>query len=270
MLNFTKMQGLGNDILIINHLHHALDISDLPITQLAMRHTGIGFDQLLILEPSARAEVFCRIFNSDGSEAEQCGNGLRCVARFLHENAILTQNNFSIETRAGIFPIHIHDYANIEVQLGSAKILNPSLTVPLENGEILSLTHLAMGNPHAVVRVTNLSILDINALSLLITKFVGFTSGINIGYMQVQSSNEINLRTHERGVGETLACGSNACAAVVTGVIHGWLTENVKVNLAGGTLKIAYEDKILRMTGPAVHVFDGVCRPVLVTGSGAF
>jgi len=258
-IHFTKMHGLGNDFVVINATHQAFDLTSLSIVGLADRHTGIGFDQLLIIQPSDRANYFCRIFNADGSEAEQCGNGLRCVARFLHETGF-SSSSLQLETKAGIFPIAIKDYDHIRVTMGVPHIQNNLVELPIKNTtQPLHASVLSLGNPHAIIKVESVDTVRTDQLGAEISTHVFFPQGANVGFMQIVNQNHIRLRTFERGVGETLACGSNACAAICAGIVNGWLGDQVKVEFRHGDLWIEWdrEKQLIHMTGPAAYVFSG-------------
>ena len=237
-----------------------LNVPHLPIPTLANRHTGIGFDQLLLIEPSDRADVFCRIYNADGSEAEQCGNGLRCIARFIHETAFRTQPSMQVETKAGIFPLFIEDYDHIRVTMGTPLIEEKLIELQFNSSSApLPASILSLGNPHAIIKVESVDAIVAEKLGPDISSHSLFPQGANVGFMQVISPSHIRLRTFERGVGETHACGSNACASVVAGMANGWLTHQVNVEFRYGSLSIEWEgkDKPIVMTGPASWVFSG-------------
>jgi diaminopimelate epimerase len=257
---FTKMHGLGNDFVIINALTRPYASSHLPIQQLADRHIGIGFDQLLIIEPSLHADFFCRIYNADGSEAEQCGNGLRCVARFIYEENLIDSQEFRLETKAGIYPLEIKDYDHIRVSMGVPVIRNNLIELHL-NEEIntISVSILSVGNPHAIIKVQSLEMIHADKLGPEISSHSCFPDGTNVGFMQIISPEHIRLRTYERGAGETFACGSNACAAAVAGIVNGWLGSRVNVEFHYGSLEIEWEGKnqAIHMTGPAARVYSG-------------
>lgn len=254
------MHGLGNDFVVVNSLQESLDLKQLDFSRLANRHIGIGFDQLLVIEPSRNADFFCRIYNADGSEAEQCGNGLRCIARYIHEEKINTNNTFSIETRAGVFPMEIRDYDHISAYMGSPQIQRNLVDLDLPDSGILPISILSLGNPHAVTKVESIDSAFIVSLAPKISAHSFFPEGVNVGFMQIVNKNHIRLRTFERGVGETFACGSNACAAAVAGMVNGWLQSQVQVDFIYGSLEISWEgeDKPIRMTGPAARVYSGV------------
>lgn len=258
-LCFTKMHGIGNDFVIINCLKEIVDINKLSIKALADRHIGIGFDQLLLIEPSKHADFFCRIFNADGSQAEQCGNGLRCVARYIHEEKLCPKNEFTLETLAGIFPIEIENYDHIRVTLGVPEISEALFDLKLNKDfKPIPVSILSVGNPHAIINLeTHLPLVD--ELGPLVSTHPVFPNGANVGFMQILNRKHIKLRTFERGVGETFACGSNAAAAVCAGIINGWLDKRVTVSFPYGDLTIEWagENNSIQMTGPAAKSFTG-------------
>jgi diaminopimelate epimerase len=262
-IHFTKMHGLGNDFMIINNLDQTLQPAQLPITDWSNRYTGIGFDQLLLIEPSSQADFYCRIFNADGSEAEQCGNGLRCVARFVHENQIIATDKVTIETKAGVFPVTIKSYQEISVAMGQPQIKEPlvELAFPSRQADLTrQLSIISMGNPHAILKVNSIEDVSVSTLGAEIAAHSRFPQGANVGFMEVITPNHIRLRTYERGSGETHACGSNACAAVIAGIANHWLADKIKVEFGYGSLWIETSGikGPLRMTGPADYVFSGL------------
>lgn len=258
LIKFTKMHGLGNDFLIIDAIHQTVRSEQLPIVELANRYTGVGFDQLLLIQPSQMSDYFCRIFNADGSEAEQCGNGLRCIARFLHEQGLHRDNNLTIETIGGVFHANIHDYNNICIEMGKPEIANLREDLKVAN-ENIQASILSIGNPHAIINVINIGEVPVQTLGKAISTQQIFPRGANVGFMQIITPTHIRLRTYERGIGETYACGSNACAAVAAGIMQGALATTVTVEFDYGNLKIIWEgeDKPLHMCGPASFVFSG-------------
>lgn len=259
-ISFTKMHGIGNDFVVIDGVNQPVNAAQLPIATLSHRHTGIGFDQLLIIEPSTQADFFCRIFNSDGSEAEQCGNGLRCVARFLHENGFIKSDSFSIETKAGIFPVAIKDYDHVRVAMGVPAITQSLVQINLDNKDNAAISVLSLGNPHAVLKVENVRQVNASLLAPAISSHDYFPQGANVGFMEIIHKDHIRLRTFERGAGETLACGSNACAAAIAGISNGWLADKVQVEFSNGSLWVEWQgtDKPVYLTGPAASVFTGI------------
>ena len=257
-ITFTKMHGLGNDFVIINTLNQSIDIAKLAITQLADRHRGIGFDQLILIEASEQADFFCRIYNADGTEAEQCGNGLRCVARLLHEEKWHAGTAFSLETKAGIFPLTIKDYDHIQIAMGAPSIQENLTTLTIASNPV-ALSILSLGNPHAIVKIDSVDQVAAEQLGAAIGTHSYFAEGANVGFMEVIDPEHVRLRTYERGAGETNACGSNACAAVVAGIANGWLAERVRVAFKYGTLLIEWRgpNTPILMTGPATNLFSG-------------
>lgn len=259
-IHFVKMHGLGNDFVIINALFNPLQLLPSQIAKLADRHLGIGFDQLLIIEASKEADFFCRIYNADGSEAEQCGNGLRSVARFLHEENIEKRTSFSIETLGGIFPLSIYDYDHIKITMGIPKIDEKLFELKLDDKNTIEMSVISLGNPHAIVKVPSIAAIDIHELGAKISTHSFFNAGANVGFMEVMDKHHIQLRTFERGSGHTFACGSNASAAVVAGVSNNWLSHQVNVEFAYGSLVIEWDGNaksLVHMTGPATRVFWG-------------
>lgn len=270
-LHFSKMHALGNDFVVIDGVSQSFPLKKIPIQSLADRHSGIGFDQLLVIQSSSKADFSCVIFNSDGTQAEQCGNGMRCIARFVHENALSHQKSISIETKAGIITTFIEDYNHIQVNMGvphfepsrvpfHADRIRHLYEIPLEDGQPgLALAVLSMGNPHAILQVASIDTFPIAHFGPLISSHRLFPKGTNVGFMEVIDLNHIRLRTFERGVGETLACGSNACAAVVSGIQNNLLKKQVRVQLARGDLSVSWENEKapVMLTGPASHVYTG-------------
>ena len=259
-IQFCKMHGLGNDFVVIDAIHQSIDIKKLPIQPLAHRHLGIGFDQLLAIEPSTCADFSCRIFNSDGSEAEQCGNGLRCVTRFVHEQGLIKQPSLAIETKAGIFSATILDYDHIQIAMGIPSWQSQkTYVIALKEHTPVSATVVSVGNPHAIVRVPALNNIPITHLGMEISTHPLFPFGTNVGFVEVIQPNHIRLRTYERGSGETYACGSNACAAVVAGISNQWLAHRVEVEFQYGSLQIEWagESHPVIMQGPATLSFSG-------------
>ena len=260
-LHFVKMHGLGNDFVVIDAINQSFDITKFNIPHLANRHTGIGFDQLLIIEPSKNADFFCRIFNADGSEAEQCGNGLRCVARFIQEEKLHTDSSLTIETKAGIFPVHVKDFDHITVTLGAPIIEKQLVEIKLsQHPYTVNASILSLGNPHTIIKVEAIEPIIANQLGPDISSSPLFPNGTNVGFMEVINQHHIRLRTYERGAGETLACGSNACAAICAGIINNWLQHKVEVQFRNGSLFIEWngkEENPIFMTGPTARVYEG-------------
>jgi len=267
-IKFTKMHGLGNDFVVIDAITQSIPLDHLSIAALANRHTGIGFDQLLLIEKSlSNADFFCRIFNSDGTEAEQCGNGMRCVARFIYEKDLAVKKQLAIETQSGIVQTTLQDFDNIHVNMGHPTI-EPSQEVSLSpNASPLKLTLISMGNPHAILNVPSVVSAPVQELGASLSTHPIFPHGINVGFMEIVNRQHVRLRTFERGAGETLACGTNSCAAVVAGIINHALDPKVRVALALGSLWIEWPDENspLMMSGPADNVFEGTIKVSHVT-----
>lgn len=253
------MHGLGNDFVVIDAISPSFSLSSLPVAKLADRHTGIGFDQLLLIEKSKKADFFCRIFNADGSEAEQCGNGLRCVALFIHDKQLHSSNTFSIETLAGVFPVELlpDGLVRVTLPIGDIEKQNVTLSLPAESS--VSLQTLSLGNPHAILEVTSIADAPVATLGPAISTHSHFKQGTNVGFMQVANKHHLHLRTYERGAGETNACGSNACAAALAAMQSGLVESPVKVQFRLGSLLIERQNKNgpVLMTGPAEKLFEG-------------
>lgn len=254
ILSYTKMHGLGNDFMMVNALHEPRLFSESLIQKLGDRHLGVGFDQLLVIEPSKQADVYCRIYNQDGSEAEFCGNGLRCVAWYLKELNHIKHHALSIETKAGIFKAHIENADHISIILPPPIIQHASIQLGA-----YTLCELSLGNPHAILRVDRLNQQPISSIASEIATHSHFPQGVNVGFLEIVSRSLAKLRTVERGVGETAACGSNTCAAAVAGILRGWLDNAVDILLLHGKLHIEWagEGKPITMTGPAAYVYEG-------------
>lgn len=257
MLNFTKMHALGNDFMIINLLSEAISIQKLPIATLANRNRGVGFDQLLIIDKSKQADYFCHIFNADGSKALQCGNGLRCVARWLHEQKIIKTNDVTLQTEAGIYPIHIKDYDHITVSLGEPEIHQQNSLWLFPDNQNYQVSIISFGNLHAIV---NMQDIDHQPLETIATFIQAQQNNCNVGLMEIMNTKQIKLRTYERGVGETLACGSNAAAAALVGILNFGLENKIKVHLLHGQLDITWQqkEKLMTLTGPATLSYQGI------------
>ncbi|ARU28217.1 diaminopimelate epimerase [Cellvibrio sp. PSBB006] len=270
-LRFSKMHGLGNDFMVIDGVSQKVRLSPEKIRQLADRHFGIGFDQLLVVEAPESPEVDFRyrIFNSDGGEVENCGNGARCFAVFVRDRKLTGKNLITVETAGGMMTLQITENGEVCVNMGVPRLVPAeipfeaeaqSLTYSLAvDGTTLEISAVSMGNPHAVTLVDDVATAPVATLGPLVERHTRFPQRVNAGFMQVVSSDEINLRVFERGVGETLACGTGACAAVVAGNLRQLIGNNVKVNLPGGSLRISWAGpgEPVMMTGPATTVFHG-------------
>ncbi len=256
---FSKMHGLGNDFVVINTLSQTFNESNFPVKEFSDRHIGIGFDQLLLIGPSRLADFSCRIFNADGSEAEQCGNGMRCVARYIREENLTDKPSFTIENKSGLVEVKIdRDFDHVEVNMG-LPIFESPCEIKIDHQSI-QLFQLSLGNPHAIMHVDSVAKFPVSTLGPKISTHEIFPHGANVGFMEIINRKHIRLRTFERGSGETLACGSNSCAAVVAGIENNWLDKKVRVELALGDLWIEWNGKShpVLMAGPAERVFEGV------------
>lgn len=271
-LHFSKMHGLGNDFVVIDAINQSFQLNSDKIRELADRHFGIGFDQLLLIEPARNknTDFFYRVFNADGKEVAQCGNGARCLARFAYDKHLTQKRHIKVGTTAGIMALQLEEDGQVTVDFG-IPLLNPknipfiadeeAVTYPLEvDGKTLSITAVGLGNPHCVLLIDNVKTALVQQLGEKITKHTQFPEKVNVGFMQVINRQHIALRVFERGVGETLACGSGAAAAVVAGILQKLLDQNVNVDLPGGRLSIRWEGrgKPLFLTGPATFVFEGI------------
>lgn len=261
MQYFTKMHSLGNDFIIIDDRADIFERQAWGLPALANRYQGIGFDQCLVLQNDVRPDhFFCRIFNADGSEAEQCGNGLRCLAYYIQQKKLHPALSFYIATKAGTFPITLTDSENIRVTMGIPQIQDPSFILDLAHpASPFTLSLISMGNPHAILPVQNLEEISFASLGQTISQHDSFPGPVNVGFMQIETPHHIRLHTFERGAGLTLACGSNACAAVAAGIIHGQLATPVTVEFSLGKLTIEWQGPghALTMTGPACMVYEG-------------
>ena len=269
MVYFTKMQGLGNDFIVIDNTQGNVCLSCEEIRDLADRHFGIGFDQLLMVEPAISSGVDFQytIFNSDGSEVSQCGNGARCFARYVVEKDLINSRKITVETRAGIMTLEVNRDNTVKVNMG-APIFDP-VAVPISAQKLakeyrvegLSMGALSMANPHAVIISDSFNDSDIKAIGTKIQNTDFFPESANVGFMSIVNRTEINLRVYERGVGETLACGSGAAAAVVHGQQMGLLDETVTVHLTGGDALIEHQaGGDVYLSGPAEFVFEGAIK----------
>jgi diaminopimelate epimerase len=271
LLNFTKMHGLGNDFVVFDAINQQVRLQPDQLRRIADRRFGIGCDQILLVESaqSSQAEFRYRIFNADGGEVEQCGNGARCFARFVYQNGLTESRRIPVETAAGMIELQLEDDGQVTVDMGIPGLEPETLPFVAEsraqtytidvNDETLRIAAVSMGNPHAVLQVDDVERAPVATLGPLLESHPRFPRRVNVGFMQVVAKDAIKLRVYERGAGETLACGTGACAAVVAGQIQGLLDQQVRVSLPGGDLVIRWqgEDNHLYMTGPASHVFDG-------------
>ena len=268
-IKFSKMQGAGNDFMVIDAINQSIDLSTAQIAHLAHRQFGIGFDQLLLIESSHIADFKYRIFNADGSEVAQCGNGARCFVKFVFDNALTQKRSIQVETASGIINPVLELSGLVTVNMG-APIFAPqqipflasqlALTYPLVVGdESVEISAVSMGNPHAVIMVDDVETAPVQTLGNVIEKHAQFPERVNVGFVQVLNAHQMKIRVFERGSGETLACGTGACAAVVAGIQRGALQSPVNVIARGGELNITWQggNSPVMMTGPAVTVFTG-------------
>lgn len=270
-LRFTKMHGLGNDFVMIDALSQKVSITPERARRLADRHFGVGCDQVLVVEPptSPDADFRYRIFNHDGSEVENCGNGARCFAIFVRMRKLTGKRAIRAQTAGGDLVLHVLSDNQVMVDMGVPRLLPESIPFIAEHQGIihplrlpeqtLDITAVSMGNPHAVTVVDNVAALDIEAVGPLVENHSAFPNKANAGFLEVRTRNEAHVRVFERGAGETLACGTGACAAVVAGRLRELLDSKVQVHLAGGTLTIEWlgDGHPVMMTGPATTVFHG-------------
>ena len=270
-MQFSKMHGLGNDFMVVDAVTQNVYFSPELIRRLADRHMGIGFDQLLIVEPPYDPDLdfHYRIFNADGSEVAQCGNGARCFARFVRMKGLTNKNDIRVSTQTGRMVLSVNQDELVCVNMGEPNFEPQQVPFRANKAENIYLMRAAeqtvmcgvvsMGNPHCVLQVENVKTATVEALGPVLESHERFPERVNVGFMEVVSREHIRLRVYERGAGETQACGSGACAAVAVGIQQTLLAEKVRVDLPGGTLNIAWKGPghPLYMTGPATHVYDG-------------
>ena len=270
-LRFTKMQGLGNDFVVFDAINQTIQLTPEQLQHIANRHFGVGCDEILLVEKATRADTDFRyrIFNPDGLEVGQCGNGARCFVRFVHEHGLSDKTALRIEINSGIIESQLLDNGDVAVDMGAPKFEPTEIpfvadtmafSYPLQIGEqLIQISALSMGNPHAVLRVNDLDTAPVAILGAAIESHPRFPERVNAGFMQIITPHEIRLRVFERGIGETLACGSGACAATVSGINNGWLQTPVTVHTRGGDLTIEWAGghQPVIMTGPATTVFEG-------------
>lgn len=274
-LHFTKMHGIGNDFIVLDHTKSPFQLTQEIIQSLSHRQLGIGFDQLLVVENTTLKDVDFkyRIFNQDGGEVEQCGNGARCFYRFVKDKHLTKKESIRVETKSGVITLTEDHEHMIEVNMGEP-IFNPklipfisdrekneySITIDLPNQkEMINVAVLSMGNPHAVITVEDIDKAPVETLGAYLESHPLFPKRVNVGFMTIVTPHYVRLRVFERGVGETLACGTGACAAVVSGIKRDLLISPVKVDMPGGSLSIDWKgDKnSVMMKGPAVTLFEG-------------
>lgn len=271
LLKFTKMHGAGNDFVMIDGVRQDIELSPVQLRLLADRHFGVGCDQILIVEKAAKSEADFRyrIFNADGGEVEQCGNGARCFMRFVHDQKLTAKREIVVETSGGLISPRLEQDGRITVNMG-APVFEPAL-VPFEGGsgavseplevagKAFNISALSVGNPHAVQVVDDIENAPVEKLGPMIEHHPRFPKRVNAVFMQVMDRHSLRLRVYERGAGETLSCGTGACAAVVTGIRRELLDSPVNVATRGGVLTISWDGdgQPVQMTGPAITVFAG-------------
>ena len=274
-LHFTKMHGIGNDFIVLDHTKSPFQLTQEIIQSLSHRQLGIGFDQLLVIENTTLKDVDFkyRIFNQDGSEVEQCGNGARCFYRFVKDKHLTKKESIRVETKSGVIILTEDHEHMIEVNMGEP-IFNPklipfisdiekneySISIDLpDQKEMIHMAVLSMGNPHAVITVDDIDKAHVEGLGAYLESHPLFPKRVNVGFMEILTPHHIRLRVFERGVGETLACGTGACAAVVSGIKRNLLTSPVNVDMRGGSLSIDWKSDTnpVMMKGPAVTLFEG-------------
>ncbi|KTT30341.1 diaminopimelate epimerase [Pseudomonas rhizoryzae] len=273
-LRFTKMHGLGNDFMVLDLISQHAHIQPKHVRQWGDRNTGIGFDQLLIVETPTKPDVDFRyrIFNADGSEVEQCGNGARCFARFVFDKRLTVKKQIRVETKSGIIELLLKGDGLVRVDMGAPRLQAAEIPFVTEteasshavqvDGETVELSVVSMGNPHGVLRVADVDQAPVLTLGPKLECHPRFPQKANIGFLQVIDAQRARLRVWERGVGETRACGTGACAAAVAGIRQGWLTSPVSIELPGGLLNIEWDGvgQPVLMTGPATRVYEGQVR----------
>ncbi|PID43663.1 MAG: diaminopimelate epimerase [Gammaproteobacteria bacterium] len=285
LIRFTKMHGLGNDFMVVDAISQHVYIRPEQIRRMADRHFGVGFDQLLIVEPPGRpdADFRYKIYNADGSEVENCGNGARCFARFVTDNKLTIKKRVRVETANGLLELKLTDKGKVIVDMGEPVLVpeqipfRPTEPLPKDQqfqpaypltlatpagGDQLDIGVVSMGNPHGVLVVDSIRNAPVSTLGPILEAHDCFPNKANIGFMEIVHRRFVRLRVFERGVGETLACGTGACAAVVSGQLRGLLDNRVEVKLPGGNLTIQWHGKghSVLMEGPATRVFEGQIR----------
>ena len=272
-LKFTKMHGLGNDFVVIDAINQAVNLSLPQLQMIADRKHGVGCDQVLLVErpSSEQAEFRYRIINSDGSEVAQCGNGARCFARFVRDKQLTSNHKINVETNAGMIVLNVHQDQTVTVNMGVVHFAPNEIPIATEDkskryqlkgpdDENISFSVANIGNPHAVVEVDDVDNAEVEKLGAWLESHAFFPERVNVGFMQVMADNEFRLRVFERGVGETRACGSGACAAMAVGRRLGLFVNSATAHLRGGKLQLQYEAEgsPVFMTGPTASVFEGI------------
>lgn len=269
--HFSKMHGLGNDFVVFDAIRQPLDLTPDQLRFLANRRFGVGCDQILLVEApkDPNTDFYYRIFNADGSEVEQCGNGARCFAHFVLAHGLTQKTTLDVGTAKGNIQLQVLPDRQVKVNMGVPRLeprelpfnaTQRALAYTLDvAGQSLQIHAVSMGNPHAVLLVEDVQRAEVGRIGPLIEAHEAFPARVNVGFMAIKSPHEIDLRVYERGAGETLACGTGACAAVVAGRLRGLLDESVKVHLPGGDLMLSWrgEGHVVWMTGPAAEVYTG-------------
>ncbi len=273
LLNFTKMHGAGNDFVVVDGFSAPVSFTAAQIKKIADRHVGIGCDQLLIVEKTSTPNIDFRyrIFNADGGEVEQCGNGARCFVRFVHHKGLTQKREIAVETASGLITLTLGDHNEVTVNMGAPRFeptnipfIAPSLDLQAQqktyelqlHKQTIDIFAVSMGNPHAVTMVDNVDTANVAELGPLIEAHSSFPQRVNAGFMQIMNPHEIKLRVYERGAGETLSCGTGACAAAVSGIQQGLLQSPVLVHARGGDLRIEWMGFDL----------NGIVQPVMMAG----
>jgi len=271
LISFAKMHGLGNDFMVVDAISQNIFLTEGQIRRLSNRHTGVGFDQLLLIEPPPQPDVdfHYRIYNADGSEVAQCGNGVRCLAKFVRKMGLTWKKKIRVSTMKGIMDLVVMRNGLVSVDMGIPELapnkipLNTEIQavdyqLQLQDSQI-TFGSVSMGNPHCVLSVDDIDQALVDEIGLQINQHHLFPEGVNVGFMQVVSESEVKLRVFERGTGETRACGSGACASAVVGRLQNRLQQRIKVFLPGGHLHIDWEGvgQSLKMIGPAEFVYHG-------------
>ncbi|HAT9089074.1 TPA: diaminopimelate epimerase [Legionella pneumophila subsp. pneumophila] len=271
-IKFTKMHGLGNDFIVLDGVNQSIQLTVEQIQKLANRHTGIGFDQCLLIESSQTEGIDFnyRIFNADGQEVGQCGNGARCIALFARYYGLTAKNKLTVATKTTLMDLIINDDNSVSVNMGAPRLApgeipllagrqSPEYSLKLNNGNTVNLHAISVGNPHAVLLVENIDTAPVNSLGQQISFHPQFPEQVNVGFMQIVNHEKINLRVYERGCGETIACGSGAVAAAAIARLFYNLSDKITVHLPGGDLCIQWPCPTapIILTGPAAFVYEG-------------
>lgn len=274
LLRFTKMHGLGNDFMVLDLISQHAHIQPKHAKAWGDRHTGVGFDQLLLVEAPTNPDVDFRyrIFNSDGSEVEQCGNGARCFARFVVDKRLTVKKQIRVETKGGIIELNLRPDGQVTVDMGAPRLAPEQIPFQADaealsyavevDGQSVQLAAVSMGNPHAVLRVDSVDSAPVHSLGPKLEHHPRFPKRVNVGFLQVIDRKQARLRVWERGAGETQACGTGACAAAVAAIRQGWMDSPLQLELPGGKLSIEWAGpgQPVMMTGPAVRVYEGQVR----------